>query len=149
MDIEPGVGRSSRGVVVLLAAVAWVWGSLPGWSAEPSLGIELNKVETTEQGCRSIFLFSNETGHELNRFRVDLILFDPEGVYAKQLLLDMAPLYENKRTVASFLLDDVPCEQIGSILINGVPLCEDGAGAAVDCVGLLEVKSRSGIPLEK
>jgi hypothetical protein len=150
MLIDRGVRRPSWGAVALLAALGWACGSLPGWSAgPPSLGIELNKVESTEQGCRSIFLFTNETGHELNRFRVDLILFDPEGVYAKQLLLDMAPLYENKRTVASFLLDDVPCEQIGSILVNGVPLCEDGAGASVDCVGLLEVKSRSGIPLEK
>lgn len=150
MDVRPRFARPSWAAGALVAALCWLSSSLPGWSADPpSLSIELNKVETTEQGCRSIFLFNNETGHELNRFRVDLILFDADGVYAKQLLLDMAPLYENKRTVASFLLDDMPCEQIGSILINGVPLCEDGAGAAVDCVSLLEVKSRSGIPLEK
>jgi hypothetical protein len=150
MDQGPLLARPAWSAVVLVAALCWLGGSPPGWSADPpSLGIELNKVENTEQGCRSIFLFNNETGHDLNRFRMDLILFDPKGIYAKQLMLDMAPLYENKRTVATFLLDDVPCEQIGSILVNGVPLCEDGAGTAVDCVSLLEVKSRSGIPLEK
>lgn len=116
---------------------------------ERALGVELNKVEDTEKGCRSVFLLDNETGHELNRFRLDLILFDQDGVYSKQLLLDMAPLYMDKKTVASFVLDDTPCEKIGSILVNDVPACEDGAGAAVDCVKLLEVNSRSKIPLEK
>jgi hypothetical protein len=96
-----------------------------------------------------LFVFDNETGHELNRFQVDLILFDREGVYAKQLLLDMAPLYEDKKVLASFLLAEDPCASIGSVLINDVPWCENGAGATVDCVKLLEVESRTEVPLEK
>ena len=118
-------------------------------AAEGRLGIELNKLEDTEEGCRSLFVFDNETGHELNRFRVDLILFDRKGVYAKQLLLDMAPLYEDKKVLASFLLADDPCDSIGTVLINDVPWCENGAGATVDCVKLLDVGSRTEVPLEK
>ena len=118
-------------------------------AATPELLIELNKLEDTDQGCRSLFLFDNGTGHELNRFRVDLILFDPEGVYAKQLLLDLAPLHQDKKVLASFLLAEKPCSSIGSILVNGLPLCEDGAGAQVDCVPLLKVESRTEVPLEK
>jgi hypothetical protein len=114
-----------------------------------TLSIELNKVESTEQGCLSVFLLDNETGHELHRFRLDLVVFDQKGVYAKQLLIDMAPLYEDKKTMASFLLGDVPCDDIGSVLINDVPECENGAGASLDCVKLLEVRSRSDIQLEK
>ena len=94
-------------------------------------------------------MLDNDTGHELNRFRIDLILFDPAGVYAKQLLLDMAPLPEDKKVVASFVLADEPCASIGSILVNDLPWCEDGAGAAIDCVALLEVASRTDVPLEK
>ena len=41
--------------------------------------IELNKLEDTDEGCRSLFVFDNATGHELNRFQVDLILFDREA----------------------------------------------------------------------
>ena len=125
-----------------------VTASSPG-AAEGRLGIELNKLEDTEEGCRSLFVFDNETGHELNRFRVDLILFDRKGVYAKQLLLDMAPLYEDKKVLASFLLADTPCASIGTVLINDVPWCENGAGATVDCVKLLDVESRTAVPLEK
>ena len=111
--------------------------------------IELNKLENTDEGCRSLFVFDNATGHELNPFRVDLILFDQEGVYAKQLLLDMAPLYEDKKILASFLLAEEPCDAIGSILVNDLPRCENGSGTELDCVKLLEVRSRSDIPLEK
>jgi hypothetical protein len=124
---------------------------LPGAGAAQtkSLEIELNKLENTDEGCRSLFVFDNRTGHELHRFRIDLILFDPKGVYKKQLLLDMAPLEDDKKTLASFLLGDWPCDQLGSILINGIPQCHNGAGDAVECVDMLEVGSKGDVPLER
>ena len=125
--------------------------AIPGLAhaQEGAIGIELNKVEETEEGCRTLFVFENRSGHELNRFSVDLILFDPEGIFSRQLMLDMAPLYDQKKSVASFLLDPAGCEKIGSILVNDIPHCENGTGTILDCVDLLEVRSRSDIPLEK
>ena len=138
---------ASRLPIPLLAGLAL---AAPAAAADAGhLGIELNLVESTAEGCRTLFVFDNRTGHQLNRFRVDLILFDPEGIYKKQLLLDMAPLYPDKKTVASFLLDDAACSAIGSILVNDIPQCQDGVGHAVDCVALLEVSSRADIPLER
>lgn len=133
----------------LVALVLGFASPLTAQDTEETLAIELNKVETTEQGCRTLFVFDNRTGHELHRFRVDLILFDQEGVYQKQLLLDMAPLYADKKTVASFLLGEEACGKIGSILINDIPHCENGVGNVVECVDRLEVRSKSDIPLEK
>jgi hypothetical protein len=142
-------GRLS-GAGLALAALAWLLAAVPAAEAEEaSLGIELNKLENSDQGCRSIFVFDNRTGHELSRFRIDLILFDTAGVYSKQLLLDMAPLYEDKKTVTSFVLDEAACDQLGSVLVNDVPWCEDGAGAAIDCVRMLKVSSRAEVPLQK
>jgi hypothetical protein len=139
-----------RQVGAVCAALGLLVVAQPLVAAEPELLIELNKLEDTDQGCRSLFLFDNGTGHELNRFRVDLILFDPEGVYAKQLLLDMAPLTDDKKVLASFLLaEQQPCSAIGSILVNGLPVCENGSGAQLDCVALLKVESRTDVPLEK
>jgi hypothetical protein len=131
------------------AALGLLLAAPPLSAAESQLAIELNKLEDTDEGCRSLFVFDNRTGHELHRFQVDLILFDRDGVYARQLLLDMAPLYEDKKVVASFLLADEPCASIGSILVNDVPWCENGVGDKVDCVPLLEVTSRTDVPLEK
>jgi hypothetical protein len=137
--------RSLAAPLGLLAATP----SLAIDAKQGELGIELNKLEDSPQGCRSIFVFDNRTGHELNRFRIDLILFDTAGVYSKQLLLDMAPLYADKKTVASFLLGDQGCDGIGSILVNDVPWCEDGAGASLECVKMLDVRSLTGVPLQK
>lgn len=116
---------------------------------DASIIIELNKVENTEQGCRPLFLFDNRSGHQLNRFQVELILFDQKGVYSSQILLDMAPLYKDKKTIASFLLSDIPCDQIGSVLVNDLPDCENSAGNALDCLAFLQVASKGDIVLEK
>jgi hypothetical protein len=145
-----GGGRRSAGL--LGAAVAWSIAAAPAsvlGADEVALGVELNKLEDSDAGCRSIFVFDNRTGHELSRFRIDLILFDTEGVYSKQLLLDMAPLREDKKTVTSFVLDEQACEELGSVLVNDVPWCENGSGAALDCVQMLEVSSLAKVPLEK
>lgn len=111
--------------------------------------IELNKTENTEQGCRPLFLFDNQSGHQLSKFQVELVLFDDKGVYARQILLDMAPLYQDKKVVASFLLADLACDQIGSMLVNALPSCANSDGNDLDCLALLEVNSRGAIPLEK
>jgi hypothetical protein len=144
---------ASRSFACLGSALALV--AALGWQAaahaqeDGALTIELNKMEDTPQGCLSSFLFDNRTGHQLNRFQIDLVFFDPEGVASKQLLLDMAPLYEDKKTFASFLLDETACDKIGSILVNGVPRCENGSGHEVACTDLLEVSSRTEVSLER
>jgi hypothetical protein len=142
--------RSFAGTLLPIVALAWLL-PVPATRAEdsPTLGIQLNKLEDSAEGCRSVFVFDNHTGHELNRFRVDLILFDPNGVYSKQLLLDMAPLPDDKKTVTSFLLDGQPCNELGSVLVNDVPWCENGSGTAIDCVKMLKVGSLAQVPLQK
>ena len=145
--------RACRPLALALAPLALAviggWLAPPALAAEPSLGIELNKVEDSAEGCRSVFVFDNRTGHDLSRFRVDLILFDPEGIYAKQLLLDMAPLHADKKMVASFLLHEQPCAAIGSILVNDLPWCENGTGSPLDCLRFLKVGSKAEVPLQK
>jgi hypothetical protein len=137
------------GGVALTLVVAMGWQAAGHAQEEGALAIELNKMEDTAQGCLSSFLFDNRTGHELSRFQLDLVFFDPDGIAAKQMLLDIAPLYEDKKTFASFLLDETACDKIGSILVNAVPRCENGSGQEVGCIDLLEVSSRSQVPLER
>jgi hypothetical protein len=135
------------GVIALPAPAARAQEAAPANAA--GLTIELNKLEQTEQGCRPVFLFANRTGHGLNRLQLDLVLFDPAGIYRQQVLLDMAPMPDDKQMLASFLLDSFACDEIGRILVNNVPQCQDGAGAAIDCLPLLHVTSKSAVPLEK
>jgi hypothetical protein len=135
------------GALALVAAMGWQ--AAAHAQEDGALTIELNKMEDTAQGCLSSFLFDNRTGHQLSRFQLDLVFFDPDGIAAKQMLLDIAPLYQDKKTFASFLLDETACDKIGSILVNAVPMCENGSGHEVGCIDLLEVSSRSQVPLER
>ena len=117
--------------------------------ADDVISIELNKTEDTEQGCRPLFLFDNRSGHQLNKFQVEVVLFDDKGVYSRQILLDMAPLYEDKKVVASFLISELACDEIGSMLVNALPSCASKSGEDLDCLAMLNVSSKSSIPLEK
>jgi hypothetical protein len=136
--------------VFLSWSVLAIWPNSSALAAEDGLiGIELNKVEDTAQGCRPLFLFDNQTDHQFNKFQVELVLFDDKGVYSRQVLLDMAPLYKDKKVIASFLMNDLPCGDIGSMLVNALPNCANSVGSELDCLPLLEVNSKSSIPLEK
>lgn len=141
---------SSKSFQTLLLTMLALFTSMSSAAAADGvIGIELNKAEETEQGCRPLFLFDNRSGHQLNAFQIELVLFDDKGVYSKQILLDMAPLYKDKKVVASFLINELACDQIGSMLVNALPRCANSTGTAIDCLALLDVTSRSSIPLEK
>lgn len=133
----------------LLPALLFCLTASPSLADEGKISIELNKADDTEQGCRPLFLFDNQSGHQLNKFQVELVLFDDKGVYSRQILLDMAPLYRDKKVVASFLVSDLACDGIGSMLVNALPSCANSAGNDLDCLAMLEVASKSRIPLEK
>lgn len=133
----------------VLTVLASLFTAFPAAAADDVISIELNKAEETEQGCRSFFVFDNRSGHQLSKFQVEVVLFDDKGVYLRQILLDMAPLYKDKKVVASFLLNELACDEIGSMLVNALPSCVSNTDVDLDCLTLLEVTSRSSIPLEK
>ena len=112
--------------------------------------IELNKVEDNGGSCLASFVVRNRLGHTLDRFSMDLYVFDSDGVIARQVLLDLAPLRGNKTTVLSFFLIERPCGEISRILINDIPSCRsEGTGETLDCLDGLSVSSRSPIEMVK
>ena len=116
---------------------------------EKSLDIELNKTENSGDGCLASFVVQNKLGQTLDRFSLDLYVFDKEGIIARQVLLDMAPLRKSKTTVANFSLIQVPCENIGKVLVNNIPSCRSEDGSLLDCLTDLKVSSRNRIELTK
>ncbi len=73
--------------------------------------------------CLASFVVRNGLGHTLDRFSLDLYVFDTDGVIARQVLLDMAPLRDDKTTVARFSLIQRACGKISRILVNAVSSC--------------------------
>lgn len=117
--------------------------------AGPALSIELNKAEDTEQNsCVAAFVLRNDLAAPLDRFSLDLYIFDSDGIIARQLVLDLAPLRNDKTTVVRFPLMNRQCATIGRVLVNDIPSCRSAeTGEDIDCLAVLQVSSRDRIAL--
>ena len=135
--------------VAIAAAVVTAAGTGIAAAEKARLHIELNKTEDSAGGCLASFVVQNKLGHTLDRFSLDLFIFDVDGVIARQVLLDMAPLRKDKTTVANFQLIQVPCASIGKVLVNDIPSCRSEDGSPLDCLSDLKVSTRNRIELAK
>jgi hypothetical protein len=125
--------------------------------AGPPIPLELNKLEPVSQpaGCRVYLLTNNPDGEPFEQFRLDLILFETDGVIARRVALDLGPLPAKKQAVRLFDLQGLPCDEIGKVLINDVIACGrsgNGSGTEAErgmCLDRLAPTSRAKAPLTK
>jgi hypothetical protein len=120
----------------------------PAFSAD-AVRVELNKLEPQDGACRAYLVFQNRTQSSFSGRTLDLVMFDNEGVIAKRLAVDAAPLPADKTSVKLFDIEGVACDNIGRILINDVLDCQDETGERQDCVALIGPSSRSDVSLVK
>ena len=147
-DRAPALARVARRAAVLLCAL-WLAAG-PAVAGPGGLHIELNKVEDNVGSCLASFVLDNDLGQTLDRFSLELYVFDRDGIIARQVLLDLAPLRADKMTVARFVLIRDACEGVGRVLVNQVPSCRaEASGQPLDCLDGLTVSSRSRIELVK
>ena len=136
MSDTPRIRRAIAGaffVTVALCSAA---------DAEPAkISLELNKLESSEKGCRAYLLVDNPGETALQAFKLDLVLFQPDGVIGKRLALDLAPVRAKKRSVKLFDLDGIACDKIASVLVNDVLDCKAEGGQAAECLSALGLKS--------
>src|SRR5690349_10038848 len=117
-----------------------VAGALPALAA-PAVSIELNKLETQGSGCRAYMVVQNDEATNYQTFKLDLVLFQQDGVIGRRFAMDLAPLKPQKRTVKLFDLDNMACDKIGSFLINDIVECKTDAGPVENCLAGVTVKS--------
>lgn len=123
--------------------------SAPATADAPKVDVELNKLEPQDKGCRAFFVVSNDTAAEYDAFKLDLVLFQPDGVINKRLIVNLAPVRAQKKTVKQFDLEGTPCEQVGSFLVNDVIECKAPAGPVEGCLAGLTVKTLTKVQLSK
>jgi hypothetical protein len=114
-----------------------------------TLGVELNKLEPQDGACRAYLVFQNQTQNSFSGLTLDLVMFDQEGVIAKRLAVNAAPLPADKTSVKLFDIEGLACDNIGRILINDALDCQGESGEISDCVALIDPSSRSQAPLVK
>jgi hypothetical protein len=129
-------------VLCVLAAAAWAQEDTP-------LSVELNKLEPQDTACRVYFVMQNGAGSPFEALKLDLVVFDTEGVIARRVAVEGAPLAVDKTVVKLFDLRDLTCESIGRILLNDVLACRDAGGDREDCTALIKPSSRANVPFGK
>lgn len=139
-------GRDLRSLVGL-AVLAWA-GAVAA-AEPPSIRLELNRLETVEAGCRVYLVVGNDGAQPLQSLKLDLVLFGSDGVIDRRLALEAGPLRPAKTTVKLFDVTELPCQGLGSILVNDVLACREAAGADLDCFPGLRVATRTSAGFTK
>ena len=138
-----GEGRRLAWLFACLAV--WLLLAAPAVSQDDGVRIELNKLEDVDGGCRVYLVLGNATTDRFSAFKIDLVLFDGEGVISRRLAVDVAPLRPGKTAVRLFDIEGVPCGETGRILVNDVIECREGGTERRNCIDLVtttsEVKS--------
>jgi len=117
--------------------------------AAPAVSVELNKLEAQGSGCRAYVVVQNDDTTSYQSFKLDLVLFQQDGVIGRRFAMDLAPLKPQKRTVKLFDLDNIACDKIGSFLINDIVECKTDAGPVENCLAGVTVKSLTNVQLTK
>ena len=111
--------------------------------------LELNKLEPQENACRAYLVLQNGTESEFSSLRLDLVAFDTDGIVAKRLAIEAAPLPPGKTSLKLFDMLDLSCDVIGHLLLNSVLACGDQNGERTDCLDLVGVSAKPGLSLIK
>jgi len=108
-------------------------------AADAKVRLELNAAESAEKTCRLTFVAENQSPTALDSMKLDLAVFNPQGIIQRRLVTEMGPLRATKTMVRTFVLDG-PCGEIGSILVNDVTAC--APAEASTCLDGLNLASR-------
>ena len=101
--------------------------------------LELNATETADNRCRVTFLIENKSTRNIDSLKLDLAMFNPQGVIQRRMIVEMGPL-RGKRTNVRTFSSDGECNQLGAILVNDVSACAPVEPAA--CMDGLALSSR-------
>ncbi len=112
------------------------------WAEQPALDIELNAAQDREGGCRMSFVAMNGLGSDLSELVLEAVIFTPDGGVDRLALLDFQDLPQARPRVRQFDLPDLPCAQVGQVLINAVNACSGPGLTPEICSAAITLRSR-------
>jgi len=136
---------------LLLSASPSLAQSSPSPQSSPagSFSLELNRLDGIDGGCRVTLVEKNATGSSFSALKLDLVVFDGEGIVTKRVGVDAGPLKAGRTVVKTFDLKDLACESVGRVLINDVLSCEADGFAPDTCLDAVEPRSRAAATFDK
>ena len=135
----------------LLLAMAFGLPSVaaPALAADGTLKVELNKLEPHDGACRAYLVLENGTANAYSTLKLDLVMFDTDGVVARRLAVETAPLPSAKTRLKVFDMKGLECGGVGRVLLNAVMSCADASGEIADCQALVSTSSRGTVSFIK
>jgi hypothetical protein len=106
------------------------------------VSIELSTAEAKGQNCLLSFVVENTHDADISGVVYETVLFGNTGEVALLTLLDFEELPAGRTRVRQFQFNDLACDQISRILINGVQECEIETNSKDACMTGLKLKSR-------
>lgn len=133
--------------VALLSIVTFL--PLKAQAQDGQITVELNKFEPadTAPGCKTFFLFRNDTGKAFEGLELSLAILNGQGVIDQLLTIDAAPLPLGRTTLKLFEIPQIGCSDISEILLHEVPACKPQNEDPVDCFDILNLVSRTSAGL--
>ena len=142
--------RLGRGIVPLLLIAVWALAPALGLAQNAgSVNIQLNKLEPDGDACRAYIVLENRGEQSFEALRLDLVMFDTEGVIARRLAVDAAPLAAGRTSVRVFAISGLACADIGRVLLNGVLSCAGPDGELGNCMERISTESIADVPFIK
>lgn len=145
--------KISRLALLTIAVLGWtIFG---GWTvngpaanaADRPVKIELNKLEPLKKdACRVYLVLRNGSANAFDALKLDLVVFDPEGIVAKRLAVETAPLPAEKTRLKVFDVNGLACNRAGRLLLNAVMTCSNGSGKQSDCLKMISTSARGKVP---
>jgi hypothetical protein len=143
---EKSLGWQERAASLLVAFLAV---SSAAHAESGALSVELNKLESQDHGCRAYVVVTNKSATTYQVLKLDLVLFQPDGVIGRRFAIDLGPLKSDKRTVKLFDIDATSCDQVRSFLINDVLECKAESGPVPNCLAEIIPSSLTKAQLTK
>ncbi|WP_431280771.1 Tat pathway signal protein [Humitalea sp. 24SJ18S-53] len=128
---------------ILLAALVLATAALPAAAQQaPAIGLELNRLEPQQNGCRAWLMLRNPGETALETLRLDLVLFGRDGVVNRRLAVEAGPLPAAKTMARVFDVPGLACDGIGALLLNDLLACGSDPAMRAGCVERIATTSR-------
>ncbi|MBO9475659.1 MULTISPECIES: hypothetical protein [unclassified Shimia] len=104
------------------------------------IAIELSAADEVGGACLMSFLATNSYPEDIKHAVYEVVLFNTSGGVERLTLLDFQDLPSARPRVRQFRFDEISCENIPRVLINGVDTCV--AGDNVSCLNGITLSTR-------
>ncbi|MCG8544912.1 MAG: Tat pathway signal sequence domain protein [Alphaproteobacteria bacterium] len=125
------------------------FGGMSVQAGDSNVRIELNKLEPQGDACRAYLVLQNGTDSAFASLKLDLVMFDTDGVVAKRLAVETAPLPAGKTSLKVFDMKALACERVGRLLLNTIMKCADASGDRENCLDSIATAARGSVPFIK